>query len=133
MKVARNTTHNLRHDWLMFLAEKDTISVSLLAFRNEIAVEVQIDGVKAVDYFSPRQLAQAILSASTDPHEKEDRGEMAAWAAVALNCKQALAGLLKFHPQSPETGAELPPELWTPEYRDAVMRAAKCLHEASKE
>ena len=70
MKVARNTTHNLRHDWLRFDAEKGKVHVSLLACRSEIAVEVEIDGVVAVDYFTPRQLATILMREAADPHEK---------------------------------------------------------------
>lgn len=58
---------------------------------------------------------------------------LAAWSAAAgatttnaalLEC---LRGLLAFHPTSPETGAELPIECWTPEYRQAVERAERAL------
>lgn len=59
MKVARNTTHNLRHDWLRFTDKG--VNVSLLAHRQEIHVEVTVDGVTSVDYFTPRQLATIIL------------------------------------------------------------------------
>jgi len=55
-------------------------------------------------------------------------GEYTAWAADALNCRQALRALLRYHPGSPETGAELPREAWTPEYRHAVDFANKCIH-----
>lgn len=68
MKVAKNTAHNLRHDWLRY-SDKN-VSVSLLAHRNEIHVEVTIDGQTAVDYFTPRQLATIILRECTDTHQK---------------------------------------------------------------
>lgn len=34
-----------------------------------------------------------------------------------------LTALLRFHPESPETGAELPKDCWLPEYRVAVETA----------
>lgn len=37
--------------------------------------------------------------------------------------ENALKGLLKFHPEGPETGAELPPECWHPLYLAAVNKA----------
>lgn len=69
MKVARNTTHNLRHDWLRLEAESGKVQMSLLAHRNEIHVDVTLDGKTAVDYLTPRQLAAILLNACTDPHE----------------------------------------------------------------
>lgn len=68
MKVARNTSHNLRHDWLRFTDKN--VSVSLLACRHEIHVEVTIGGKTTIDYLTPLQLANAIMVATTDPHEK---------------------------------------------------------------
>lgn len=62
MKVARNTTHNLRHDWLSYEAESGKLEVSLLALRNEICVDVTIDGKRYTDYFSPRQLAAVLVN-----------------------------------------------------------------------
>lgn len=47
-----------------------------------------------------------------------------------VRLKLAIAALLKFHPESPETGAELPAECWTEDYRKAVLVAAKLLNEA---
>lgn len=41
--------------------------------------------------------------------------------------RDALTVLLKFHPESPETGAELPMECWTEDYRKAVTTANKLL------
>lgn len=35
--------------------------------------------------------------------------------------------ILEFHPQSPETGAELPPSQWAPEYLDAVNACLEAL------
>lgn len=58
-------------------------------------------------------------------------GELTAWAADALNCRQAIRALLKFHPESSEDGAELPREYWNEDYRHAVDLAKKCL-EAGK-
>lgn len=55
---------------------------------------------------------------------KEDRHKI-----QNIRLKMALAALLKFHPESAETGAELPPEYWTEEYRKAVFNAAKLLNE----
>lgn len=70
MKVARNTSHGLRHDWLCFNAEGSKIHVSLMAHRNEIEVDVTIDGKTASARFSPRQLAALLINATTDPHEQ---------------------------------------------------------------
>lgn len=68
MKVSRNTTHGLRHDWLKYTDK--SVSVSLMAHRNEIVVEVTVDGQTATDYFTPRQLAAILLAEATDSHEK---------------------------------------------------------------
>ena len=54
-------------------------------------------------------------------------GDFTAWAADALNCRQALRSILKYHPESPETGAELPREYWHKDYLSAVEYAEKCL------
>lgn len=43
--------------------------------------------------------------------------------AVVEHMQAAIVGLLKFHPESPETGAELPPECWAPAYFEAVNTA----------
>ena len=43
------------------------------------------------------------------------------------NLREALVRLLAFHPESPETGAELPRESWTPGYRAAVEAAEAAL------
>lgn len=69
MKVARNTTHGLRHDWLRLEAERGKVQISLLACRTEICVDISVDGKTAVDYLTPRQLAAILLNACTDPHE----------------------------------------------------------------
>lgn len=69
MKVARNTTHNLRHGWLKLEADRGNVKISLLACRTEICVDVEVDGKTAVDYLTPRQLAAILLNACTDPHE----------------------------------------------------------------
>ncbi len=39
--------------------------------------------------------------------------------------EEALRALLKFHPDNPETGSELPRECWTPGYLEAVEAAEK--------
>ncbi len=44
-----------------------------------------------------------------------------------LAATQAISILLRFHPESPETGAELPSEHWTLGYREAVEAAKACL------
>lgn len=38
-----------------------------------------------------------------------------------------VTSLLRFHPESPETGAELPRDCWLPEYADAVDAAMKAI------
>ncbi len=70
MKVARNQSHNLRHDWLKLEDEKGRVKLSLLAHRSEICVEVEIDGRVAYDWLAPRQVAEAIISKMTESHEK---------------------------------------------------------------
>ncbi len=37
-----------------------------------------------------------------------------------VTAEEALKALLRFHPESPETGAELPRDCWAPGYREAV-------------
>ena len=68
MKVARNTTHGLRHDCLAF-TDQD-IDVSMRTHHNEIWIAVELDGKTTLDYWTPRQLAAVLMNASTDPHEK---------------------------------------------------------------
>lgn len=44
---------------------------------------------------------------------------------ATVTAEEALKALLRFHPESPETGAELSRECWTPGYREAVEAAEK--------
>jgi len=44
----------------------------------------------------------------------------------------ALEKLLTFHPEDPETGAELSPEWWSPDYRAAVEDSKAVLEEYRK-
>lgn len=56
MKVATKLIR-CRHDWLSLEAERGTVQVSLLAHRNEIIVDVTIDGQRHEAWVSPRELA----------------------------------------------------------------------------
>lgn len=70
MRVHRNTTHGLRHDWLRLEDKSGAVQISLLAHRNEIHLDVTVNGKTAFDYVTPSQLAEALLKLATDPHEK---------------------------------------------------------------
>lgn len=61
MKVARNTTHNLRHDWLKLSDERGAIEISLSTHRNEIMVSVSVDGKESEGWVSARRLAELLL------------------------------------------------------------------------
>jgi len=64
MKVARNTSHPLRHDWLNATDEKGRVQVSLLAHRNEVHVNVTLDGKEYYDYLTLREVAELLMSKS---------------------------------------------------------------------
>jgi len=63
MRVARNTTHGLRHDWLSVAANKNVAEVSLLALRSEICVDVTIGGQRFEAYWVPEKLAAVLRDA----------------------------------------------------------------------
>lgn len=72
MKVARNTTHNLRHDWLSVAANRRVAEVSLLALRTEICVDVTINGKREEAYWAPEKLA-AVLAKQIQEDEAAER------------------------------------------------------------
>lgn len=63
MHIAKNTTHNLRHHWLNVAANKNAASVSLLAHRTEICVDVTIGTTRHMAYWKPEQLAAVLAEA----------------------------------------------------------------------
>ena len=63
MKVARNNSHGLRHNWLNITANKGVASVSLLACRTEIYVDVTIGGERHETYWTPEKLAEVLAAA----------------------------------------------------------------------
>lgn len=63
MKVARNYSHNLRHDWLSISDERGKVVVSIMANRSELYVDVTIDGNREDDYLKPRELAEILATA----------------------------------------------------------------------
>lgn len=70
MKVARNTSHVLRHDWLKLTDENGAVQISLMVHRNEIHLVATIDGKTVYEYVTPRQLALALMKLDTDPNKK---------------------------------------------------------------
>ena len=61
MKVARNTTHGLRHDCLKVSDEKGSVEIRLTAYRNEIQIYVRIDGQEFEADQSVRRLAEVLI------------------------------------------------------------------------
>jgi hypothetical protein len=69
MKVARNTTHGLRHDRIKYTSESGAISLSISANRNGLDIEVTVDGITDIDTVSPRWLAAVLINKiGNDPH-----------------------------------------------------------------
>lgn len=70
MKVARNTAHCQRLDWLKLTDEEGAVKISLRAHRNEIHLVATIDDKTVYEYVTPRQLALALMKLDTDPNKK---------------------------------------------------------------
>lgn len=58
MKVAKNTAHNLRHDWINVSDEQGKVGLSILALRSELCVDVELNGSRFEHYFKPREVAE---------------------------------------------------------------------------
>jgi len=61
--VRHGVTHGLRHDWLNVTANRNAASVSLLACRTEICVDVTIGVKRLTDYWTPEKLAAVLAKA----------------------------------------------------------------------
>ncbi len=69
MNVARNTTHGLRHDRISLTDERGKLAISLLTCRNEIYIDVTLNGQRHEGYVSARRLAEILTATSSKQGE----------------------------------------------------------------